>query len=416
MDKRGLIESVIALVLAAVVAVSLLSFTNTYLATDTPQVAVTTGSMLPVYNGYQDTGNAPVHPFRGDLLIIKGESEYKVGDVIVFDDPRGVTKIPIVHRIIDVKVESGQVFYRTKGDNNQIADPFWVPKDNVHGKVILRIPHVGWLSLLLRTDPYRYVLILLIGVIILFSAFRDDSEEDDDDAKEKNKSNDDDDDEKHEGSRIGASNQDDMSVAVGETETSKMKTSESSRVAVSQSIQVLGNPETFKTLLSRSLRNGYVIMILIVFWLYLVGNAATLAFMDNDVLLTNLDGTPLDGQAFNRNEPGVYYLRNASGMQVYGIYTSVTIISSGFFDWVQRIDFTTSSSSGLKKTVTWTIVYAWSGEKTIDWLILVAFPDNLDLSSVTETPIPITLEITLYSSGPLSASPITKTLTFYFQP
>ncbi len=390
MDKRGLMESVIALILAAVVAISLLSFTNTYLATDTPQVAVTTGSMLPVYNGYQDTSNSPVHPFRGDLLVVKGDTEYHVGDVIVFDDPRGVAKIPIVHRIIDVKIENGKTFYRTKGDNNVIADPFWVPKDNIHGKVILRVPHVGWLSLLMRTDPYRYILIALIGVIILVSAFRVEEEETE---KDKNE-------------------------IVEDTEvndkSADMETPQQHDVLDTLK-KSLKDFSIMKKTVASMLKNGYVLIILSLLLIFIVGNLATWGFSDNGVNVLTSEGNALSGRTINLNSPGVYSWESNNGSLVIGLYVTVTITSSGFFDWVRQIDFTTSSDQGLKKTVTWTVVYAWSGEKTIDWLILVAFPASLNVTTAFSNPVAINLVMTVHSAGLLSTPPTTKTLTFFVE-
>lgn len=394
MDKRTLMESVIALVLAAVVAISVLSFTNSYLGTDTPQVAVTTGSMLPVYNGYQDTGNAPVHPFRGDLLIIKGESDYSVGDVIVFDDPRGVTKIPIVHRIIDVKIEAGQVFYRTKGDNNVIADPFWVPKENVHGRVILRIPHVGWLSLLMRTDPYRYFLIVAIGGILLFSAFRSEEEDEERDETE------------------DLSNE---TTVTTENKDSVASTNPRHPGFLLGVKAFLGDPQSITNSLKALVKNGYFLIIFTILTIFIAGNLATWVLMEDDVTLTTVAGNSnvtLNGQTFNLNEPGLYSWESNESL-VMGLYTVVTIKSSGFFNWVQRIDFTTTSDYGLKKTVTWTIVYAWSGEKTIDWLILIAFPNTMNLTSAFDQPVAITLEITVHSAGLLASPPTTKSLTFF---
>ncbi len=66
----------------------------------------------------------------GDFIITKSQKEYAVGDVITFyDDESGAY---ITHRIILVSGDT----YATKGDANDSADDFSVPKSAVVGKVV----------------------------------------------------------------------------------------------------------------------------------------------------------------------------------------------------------------------------------------------------------------------------------------
>ena len=95
--RKEAVGLTVMVVIALVLAFGLSWGLQFYLNTDTPQVAVTTGSMEPVYHGYESSGK-----LNGDLLIVKSfsASEYKVGDVIVFDAPD--QSIPIVHSIIAI--------------------------------------------------------------------------------------------------------------------------------------------------------------------------------------------------------------------------------------------------------------------------------------------------------------------------
>jgi signal peptidase len=97
------------------------------LATDTPVVAVFSESMLPTF-------------YKGDMIIVQGEPNYNVGDIVVYDSP--VYKYPIIHRVIEIKPD-GLV---TKGDNNRAPDPWVTPESSVHGKALLRIPLLGWVK------------------------------------------------------------------------------------------------------------------------------------------------------------------------------------------------------------------------------------------------------------------------------
>lgn len=97
------------------------------LKTDTPVVAVFSESMVPTY-------------LKGDMIVIQGTQDVKVGDIVVYDSP--LYKYPIIHRIVEVS-DAG---VKTKGDNNRIADPWTTPLSKVRGKAVFRIPFLGWVK------------------------------------------------------------------------------------------------------------------------------------------------------------------------------------------------------------------------------------------------------------------------------
>ena len=69
---------------------------------------------------------------KGDIIIIKKEKEYNIGDIITFEDEEGNS---ITHRIIE-KYEDE--FYM-KGDNNNTKDEKKVTYSQISGKVIIKI-------------------------------------------------------------------------------------------------------------------------------------------------------------------------------------------------------------------------------------------------------------------------------------
>lgn len=101
-----------------------------------------------------ETSDKPAVDACFESASIKGIEFYsnKSNDVIVYDavpEKYGL----IIHRVI-VKVRAPDgVFYLTKGDNNLFADQqsgiALVPQQRVKGKVLLRIPYVGFLKLFL---------------------------------------------------------------------------------------------------------------------------------------------------------------------------------------------------------------------------------------------------------------------------
>ena len=98
------------------------------------------------------------------------------GDVVTYIPP--VTKEPVTHRIISIeRGPHGERVYRTKGDNNDVADlrPFTLDEPH-QARVAFAIPYLGWLFILLAMQEARILLIALPGVLLalwaLYGAWR----------------------------------------------------------------------------------------------------------------------------------------------------------------------------------------------------------------------------------------------------
>jgi signal peptidase len=126
------------------------------LGTANPMMVVISQSMVPTLG-------------VGDFIFIEAINDFDVvsigtppsGDILVFMRP-GFTDEYIVHRAIDgVKTETGWL-YQTKGDNNMFPDGFQVPEHLVIGRVINRLPVIGYFSLFIKTmKGFGMVLILM---------------------------------------------------------------------------------------------------------------------------------------------------------------------------------------------------------------------------------------------------------------
>ena len=152
-----------------------------------PLRVVESGSMCVPYDGACEGWISLDHPFaqtlhKGDIIIIQAvnpadlNANYPNSDIIVYRNPNGVT--PIVHRIVDKQEINGTLYFKTKGDGNgpvtwpsipnyydNIPDTKGVPQNLIEGKVILRIPWFGWITLLMRGNSWA--LPVVIGLIIL---------------------------------------------------------------------------------------------------------------------------------------------------------------------------------------------------------------------------------------------------------
>ena len=60
----------------------------------------------------------------GDVLLIKKQQTYQVGDVVQFDDE--MTGLNITHRIIDIKEISGEKYFICHGDNEISVKYFYL--------------------------------------------------------------------------------------------------------------------------------------------------------------------------------------------------------------------------------------------------------------------------------------------------
>jgi len=99
----------------------------------------------------------------GDLVMVQGvpASGIQAEDIIVFNDPDGT---PTIHRVIRTEtLQNGTIQFKTKGDANPSEDAYWTLEQSVHGRVIYRIPYIGWLAL----DPTVPIMILSIIAIIM---------------------------------------------------------------------------------------------------------------------------------------------------------------------------------------------------------------------------------------------------------
>lgn len=119
---------------------------------------VMTDSMAPTIDG-------------GDLVFIRKISagDVAVNDVIAFFDPESTTEqMVVLHRVMDIIADDGEVAFITKGDGNDTSDLVAVPADNLVGVYVLRLRFMGSVAMFLQSTQgivlsVSVPLMLLIG-------------------------------------------------------------------------------------------------------------------------------------------------------------------------------------------------------------------------------------------------------------
>ena len=147
------------ILITLIVAVVLLLIISTFPITGNYKVlTVISGSMEPAIK-------------TGSVVMVKPESDYKIGEVITFG-PYSKTQAPTTHRIYDIRVAEGQVIYITKGDANNGPDTREIQKKDVIGKVLFDVPFVGY-AVYFAKQPLGFTLIIIVpAAIIIFDEIK----------------------------------------------------------------------------------------------------------------------------------------------------------------------------------------------------------------------------------------------------
>lgn len=120
-------------------------------------------SVLPIPGNFRLmtvlSGSMEPTIYTGSVVLVKPESDYKIGDVITFG-PYSKTRPPVSHRINDIKIVGGQTFYTTKGDANNAPDAREIKKNEILGKILFSVPYIGY-AIETTKKPYGFLAIVI---------------------------------------------------------------------------------------------------------------------------------------------------------------------------------------------------------------------------------------------------------------
>lgn len=349
-----------------------------------PYVAVTTGSMMPIYNGFFEERLADdIIPFQGDILIVRNtpNSSIQVGDVIIFSTER--VSDAVVHRVVAIWENNGTYYFKTKGDNNDQPDR-WLDETNteenmttgedIHGVVILRVPHIGWFLLVIQT-PFGRILLLTIAFLVLLIG--DDSEEEEEDGK------------------------DSKTIQVN-VNNRKTYYEQEKLVAYIKKI-------CLKITHSKKYFYSSFALLIIVFFLTsnliygMTSSPSIKLFPLNDesktqnLLLSTNSSLQTLGITHNIYFPNYHWFQEDNTSETYLFPIQIEIRSGGIFNNINKIEIT-STVNGTEGFYKWNIVYNFIGTRTFKGGI-IAFLNPVSGIYFAD------ISITLYSRGLLASAP-----------
>ena len=118
------------------------------LAFDARPLVVLSGSMEPALG-------------TGDVSVVRSIAplDARPGDIVTFRDPDNAKRL-ITHRVRAMRVQGDAVVFRTRGDANNVSEHWRVPASGEIGRVIYRIPKLGWALAFARS---KGLFVLLLG-------------------------------------------------------------------------------------------------------------------------------------------------------------------------------------------------------------------------------------------------------------
>jgi signal peptidase I len=195
-NRKEYIKSAAAIGLIVIVVLGFFVGLSFALNAEVPVRVVESGSMCVPYGAFCDGWSHAFSPTLhiGDIIIIQGvnpeeiNADYPNSDIIVYQNPTNPTATPIVHRVVAKYQVDGVWYFQTKGDGNGTPYPesvssseydsntLWhtgqgVPQNLVLGKVVMRIPYFGHITLFLRNNSWGLPLIIALIVILLLIEF-----------------------------------------------------------------------------------------------------------------------------------------------------------------------------------------------------------------------------------------------------
>lgn len=154
MEKTNYWKILTYIVYAIVLIFAFLAITAKFSFFGIQLLVVKSGSMEPTIK-------------TGSIVIDKSNEDYQIGEIITFKDREKPTETT-THRIVDKEIQGNIELFTTQGDANGTPDSEKVIQDRILGKVIFKIPYMGYVVAFTRTLPGLIILIVIPATIIIY--------------------------------------------------------------------------------------------------------------------------------------------------------------------------------------------------------------------------------------------------------
>lgn len=155
---KTIIITILLILLLPILFVNVVIIVNSYIHQD----------KIPSFLGWKPfivlSGSMETQIKTGDLVIVKetDNTKLKDGDIIAFKNEDTV----ITHRIVEKIENKGKLQYKTKGDNNNVTDDWYVSPENIEGIYKFKISKLGNVAMFIQT-PIGTIICLSIPFILI---------------------------------------------------------------------------------------------------------------------------------------------------------------------------------------------------------------------------------------------------------
>jgi signal peptidase len=139
-------------------AFTLLAAAALPLAVGDRSLTVLSGSMSPTIETGDVVVTEPVVP-----------TEVEVGDIVTFRDPEGTSKL-YSHRVRRIAPAGRDIRFVTRGDANTSVERWRVPANGTVGRVVYRVPKLGFAIAWMGTPAARTALTALPALLLCWLA------------------------------------------------------------------------------------------------------------------------------------------------------------------------------------------------------------------------------------------------------
>ena len=125
----------------------------------------------PLYGAYVIVSGSmePIIKIRDAVVTRRVDSinDIKKGDVVTYRAmDESYYGILITHRVVDIQNKDNKTIFITKGDHNETVDRSPIEFGQITGKVVMRIPKVGYIKYFL-VSSYGWIIAIVIPSFII---------------------------------------------------------------------------------------------------------------------------------------------------------------------------------------------------------------------------------------------------------